>query len=338
MLDRLGLDSEAEAVYRAMLTDPCGSVQGLCGQVRLPESTVREALNRLADLRLLRPSRDLPGTLWPVSPGRALDLILQKEEDEIELRRAQLELSRAAAAQVVAEYAGLSPDGSTATSGMTTEAAATERLEGLDAIQFKLETLAQKVSGECLAVMPGGAQSQASLDASKPLDEAAMQRGVTLMTLYQDSARRDPATLAYARWFTDSGGEVRTCPTLPPRMLLFDRELAVVPIDPADTKRGALCTDAPGIVAPLVALFEQTWRAAVPLGADRSKDAETGLSTSERELLTLLASGLTDEVAGRRLGISARSVRRQMAALMERLGASSRFEAGLKAAQRGWLD
>ncbi|MFF4422307.1 response regulator transcription factor [Streptomyces sp. NPDC001549] len=76
---------------------------------------------------------------------------------------------------------------------------------------------------------------------------------------------------------------------------------------------------------------------AVPLGADRSKDARSGLTASEQELLRLLASGLTGEVAGRRLGISARSVRRQMAALMERLDASSRFEAGLKAAQHGWL-
>jgi len=46
---------------------------------------------------------------------------------------------------------------------------------------------------------------------------------------------------------------------------------------------------------------------------------------------------MTDETAARRLGVSLRTVRRQMAALMERLCATSRFEAGLKAAQRGWL-
>lgn len=46
---------------------------------------------------------------------------------------------------------------------------------------------------------------------------------------------------------------------------------------------------------------------------------------------------MTDENAGKRLGISLRTVRRQMASLMERLNASSRFEAGLKAAQSGWL-
>ncbi|WP_051817996.1 hypothetical protein [Kitasatospora sp. NRRL B-11411] len=37
------------------------------------------------------------------------------------------------------------------------------------------------------------------------------------------------------------------------------------------------------------------------------------------------------------LGISARTVGRHMASIMERLGATSRFEAGIKATQRGWI-
>ncbi|WP_404953874.1 LuxR C-terminal-related transcriptional regulator [Streptomyces sp. 147326] len=331
MLDMLGLDGASEAVYRAMLCDPEGSVQDLCEQLGVPEETVREALDTLADLRLLRASRDVLGVMRPVSPELGLEMLLQRQEEELLRRRQELELSKAAAALAIAEYADLRPVTS------ASPATDTQRLVGLDAIQTTLEVLAREVADECLSVMPGGAQSQASLDASRPLDDAAMRRGITLMTLYQDSVRHDPATLAYARWMTEGGGTVRTCPTLPPRMLVFDRKVAVIPIDPADTKRGALCTREAGIVASLVALFEQTWNSAVPLGADRSKDARSGLTASEQELLRLLASGLTDEVAARRLGISARSVRRQMAALMERLDASSRFEAGLKAAQHGWL-
>ncbi|MFJ5552382.1 LuxR C-terminal-related transcriptional regulator [Streptomyces sp. NPDC093225] len=330
MLDVLGLDRTTEAAYRALLAHPEGSVTQLAEQLGVSESAVRDALDRLVDLRLLRASRDVQGSLRPVSPEHGLEMLLQRQEDELRRRRQELELSKAAAALAIAEYADLRTD---------VPAAASERLVGLDAIQAKLEVLARELTEECLAVMPGGAQSQASLDASRPLDEAALRRSVSLLTLYQDSARHDPATFAYARWMTEQGGMVRTCPTLPPRMLVFDRTVAVVPIDPADTRRGALCTREPGVVASLVALFEQTWQHAVPLGADRSQgtDAGTGLTTAEQELLRLLAAGLTDEVAGRRLGISARSVRRQMAALMERLDASSRFEAGLKAAQRGWL-
>ncbi|MEU9109872.1 LuxR C-terminal-related transcriptional regulator [Streptomyces xanthophaeus] len=328
MLAVLGLNATSEAVYREMLADPLGGVSDLCARLGMPEAAVRAALDELADLQLLRASRDMPGAMRAVSPEVGLELILRRQEEDVLRRQQELARSKAAAARAVAEYADLRPN---------VQADTTERLVGLDAIQGKLEVLAKETSRECLAVMPGGAQSQASLDASRPLDEDAMHRGVAVLTLYQDSVRNDPATLAYARWMTQEGGLVRTHPTLPPRMLVFDREVAFVPVDPANTRLGALCTREPGIVASLTALFEQTWQSAVPLGADVPQDERTGLSPGERELLQLLASGMTDEGAGKRLGISLRTVRRQMAALMERLDASSRFEAGLKAAQRGWL-
>jgi len=62
-----------------------------------------------------------------------------------------------------------------------------------------------------------------------------------------------------------------------------------------------------------------------------------GLSRTDRLLLRLLADGLTDEAAAKRLGISARTVRRTMVNLMDRLAAESRFEAGVEAARRGWI-
>ncbi|WP_331735258.1 LuxR C-terminal-related transcriptional regulator (plasmid) [Streptomyces sp. NBC_00597] len=328
MLEFLGLDSRTEAVYREMLARPAGGVAELCELLGLPESTVRGCLDQLADLQLLRSSRDDPGALRAVSPERGLELILRRQEDELLRRQQELALGKAAAARALAEYASLHPD---ATAG------ATERLVGLDAIQAKLEVLAEALTRECLSVMPGAAQSQSSLDASRPLDEEAMGRGVSILTLYQDSARNDPATYAYARWMTEQGGMVRTCPVLPPRLLVFDREVAIVPIDPSNSRLGALCTREPGIVASLVALFDQTWHTAVPLGTAQPQGTHTGLTPSEQELLRLLAAGMTDENAGKRLGISLRTVRRQMATLMERLNASSRFEAGLKAAQSGWL-
>ncbi|MFE3111480.1 LuxR C-terminal-related transcriptional regulator [Kitasatospora indigofera] len=328
MLKLLGLDATAEAVYREMLADPEGGVAELRDRLDLPEPDIRAALDRLADLTLLRASRDRPGTLWPVSPERGLELLLRRQEEDLARRQQELEVSRAAVARAVAEYAVLRPN---------TLVDGAERLVGLDAIQAKLEVLTGRLAGECLAVMPGGAQSAASLAASRPLDEDALRRGVRLLTIYQDSVRNDPETFAYAQWMTDLGGRVRTAPVLPPRMLVFDRRTAVVPIDPQHTRLGALCTEEPGIVASLVALFEQTWENAVPLGADRPEDGRTGLNAGERELLRLLSTGLTDEMASRRLGVSVRTVRRQMAALMERLDAASRFEAGLKAAQRGWL-
>ncbi|MFG2816497.1 LuxR C-terminal-related transcriptional regulator [Streptomyces sp. NPDC048410] len=328
MLETWGLESHVEAVYRGMLTDPGLGVVESGERLGLEEAAVRDALDQLVDLGLLRDSREVKGGLRPVSLQVGVEVILRRQEEELASRQQQLARSRAAAAAAVAEYASLRPN---------TEVDGAERLVGLDAIQDRLEVLASQLTSECWSITPGGAQSPASRAASRPLDEDALRRGIRMRTVYQDSVRNDPETLAYTRWLTEEGGQVRTSPVLPSRLLVFDRSVAVVPIDPANSRAGALCTRSPGIVASLISLFEQTWRSAVPLGADRSKSDETGLTCSERELLKLLASGLTDEAAGKRLGVSLRTVRRQMSALMERLNASSRFEAGLKAAQRGWL-
>ncbi|MFE1900490.1 LuxR C-terminal-related transcriptional regulator [Streptomyces yangpuensis] len=335
MLQALGLGADVEAVYRGMLADPSGGVAELAARLGLTQARVRDGLDRLVDLDLLRPSRDCPGALRAVRPELGLELLLRRQEEELarqqeELARQQEELARskAAAAQVVSEFAELRPN---------TEVDGAERLVGMDAIQSRLEQLAHGLERECLAILPGGALSEASLDASRPLDRRALARGIEMRSVYQDSARNDPTTLAYARWLTEQSGQVRTSPLLPPRLLVFDRTVAVVPIDPAHSRLGALCTSAPGIVASLVTLFEQTWQAAVPLGADRCRTDDSRPSAAELELLKLLASGMTDEAAGKRLGVSLRTVRRQMSALMERLHATSRFEAGLKAAQQGWL-
>ncbi|MFE2284564.1 LuxR C-terminal-related transcriptional regulator [Streptomyces sp. NPDC059443] len=263
-----------------------------------------------------------------MSPDLGLELLLRRQEEDLARRQEELARSKAAAARAVSEFVELRPN---------TEVDGAERLVGMDAIQNRLEELAHGLTRECVAILPGGAMSEASMEASRPLDQRVLSRGIEMRSIYQDSTRNDPKTLAYARWLTEEGGQVRTSPLLPPRLLIFDRSVAVVPIDPANSRLGALCTRAPGIVASLLTLFEQTWDSAVPLGADRPRPTDSTPTAGELELLKLLASGMTDEAAGKRLGVSLRTVRRQMSALMERLHATSRFEAGLKAAQQGWL-
>lgn len=326
MLQELGMSQDSDDVYRLMLAEPSFGVAELCVGLGISEERVRAALDELVRFTLMRESRDSPGQFRAISPDVGFNMLLKQQEEVLARRQRELIERRAAVAQAVAEYGGLRPN---------LDDQISQRLVGMDAIQARLEMLARELTEECLSVMPGGAQSQQSMDASRPLDLAAMDRGISLLTLYQESARNDPATYAYACWMTAHGGQVRTAPVLPLRMLIFDRQIAVLPIDPGNTKLGALCTREPAIVAALTTIYEQSWDTAVPLGA--KADSEKGLTPLERELLKLLGSGLTDEAAGKRLGISARTVRRQMAGLMERLNAASRFEAGLKAAQRGWL-
>ncbi|MFC4374191.1 response regulator transcription factor [Nocardia halotolerans] len=60
------------------------------------------------------------------------------------------------------------------------------------------------------------------------------------------------------------------------------------------------------------------------------------LGHRERLLIELLMEGCTDAAIARRMCLSERTVRRITARLMASLGARSRFEAGVRAAQAGW--
>ncbi|MFB8243290.1 LuxR C-terminal-related transcriptional regulator [Kitasatospora purpeofusca] len=323
MLEALGLSSIACQVYRAMLDRPADDIDVLAAHGGLTPGQFHDALDELGALMLIRASVEHPGRMRAVDPAIGLADMVARQEADLAARQAALAASRAAVTRMVADRA----------EHHTTHG---ERLLGLDAIHHRLERMGRAATREVLSSQPG-TQRPEDLDASRPADAEALARGVAVRTLYQDSNRHQPHAAHYAHWLLGQGGEVRTAPTVPQRVVIVDRTQALVPIDPNDTRKGALHITEPGILTALLDLYEQAWNTAVPLGAATPDDPATGLTPTERDLLRLLGSGLTDDAAGQRLGISSRTVGRHMASIMERLNATSRFEAGIKAAQHSWL-
>jgi DNA-binding CsgD family transcriptional regulator/sugar-specific transcriptional regulator TrmB len=327
LLAALGLGPTAEQIYRQMLAEPDWGVAELTGHLGVAESEVRAALDSLFELSLIRDPADRPGALYAVSPEVGLGSALALQQAQLARQQQRVAEGQAAMLNLIADLAS---------SSRATAVPDAEQFIGMDAVNDRLGRLAQEVESEILTFMPGGAQSAAALRQARDIDTRLLARGVRLCTIGLDSIRNDQPTLAHARFLTDGGGEFRTSPILPPRMIIADQRIAFVPIDPGNTRKGALALTGPGIVAALLALFRQVWQIATPLGAARDPDRQ-GLSGPEKALLELLAQGFTDEAAATRLGCSQRTARRIMADLMERLGARSRFEAGLLAARRGWL-
>lgn len=127
---------------------------------------------------------------------------------------------------------------------------------------------------------------------------------------------------------------MRTVPEIPGDALVIDGALVVLPVDD-NTDTGTVVFRLPSVVATTADLFERIWSGAVPMTPVAPETA--GLDTRQRALLSLLSAGSTDESAAARLGVSVRTVRRMVAGLMHQLGARSRFQAGARAADRGWL-
>ncbi|MCX5382579.1 LuxR C-terminal-related transcriptional regulator [Streptomyces sp. NBC_00083] len=327
MLTALGLDAAAESVYRTMLADPRGGVAELVAALGMPEADVRRALDTLSELALIRPSAEQQGRLRAVSPDIGMEILMARQQAELAAQQQKVEASRAVAAQLIAEYADLRP---AATSP------GVEQLIGLDQIRDRLTRLARETRTEVATFAPNGAQSEANIAAAKPLNEAQLRRGIRMRTVYLDSVRNHQPTVDYVNWIAELGGEVRTVPVLPTRMIIVDRSTAVIPVSSDDTAAGAVVLTGQGTLTALCALFDSVWAAASALGNVSVRD-QHGLSPQESTTVTLLAQGHTDEAIAKRLGVSQRTARRIATELMERLGARSRFEAGVRAVQHGWL-
>ncbi|XVV00746.1 LuxR C-terminal-related transcriptional regulator [Actinosynnema sp. CA-248983] len=81
----------------------------------------------------------------------------------------------------------------------------------------------------------------------------------------------------------------------------------------------------------VVDMFNQHWEDATPFSGAVPGYAEA-VDDLHRSIARLMASGLTDEGVARHLGMSVRTCRRHIAALLQNLNSVSRFQAGVQAA------
>ncbi|MEV0219274.1 DUF6879 family protein [Streptomyces sp. NPDC050704] len=331
MLEPLGLGAEAAEVYRAVLKRPDFGVEDLVATLGWRPELVRAALDECVRLSLVKPSWEAPGGLRAVSPGIGLQALLTRQENEFLERQKRIAEARIEVARFVDEYTAAQ---------QKLRSTVIERLMGIDEIRARIEEFTQDCKSELFTFATGGLQSEAGRQASRPLCEELAQRNVAMRSIYLDSVHNDPATVEHLRWLHRHGDQVRTTASLPSRMLMFDRTHAVLPIDPDASGAGALVLRGQGVIAALSELFDRVWESAIPFSGGRPQPRERGeeeLSGQEQAVLRLLGEGLTDEVVARKLGVSVRTGRRITADLMARLGARSRFQAGLRAAQLGWL-
>ncbi|MFH8581492.1 LuxR family transcriptional regulator (plasmid) [Streptomyces zaomyceticus] len=324
MLEVLGLDPHAEAVYRLMLAHPAWGVDRLAAALDTDRHAVTRALDTLADLALLRSATadDAPGQGRLTPPRAGLGALLERRQSELARTQLEIDATRAAVADLLTDYTALGraplPDGGT------------ERFAGAEAVRRTQADLAARATDEFLALVPAPAADTGTDDPWRldlPLLRETATRGVRVRILATEPTEG-------LRRLAVAGAEVRVLPSLPVRLSLADGSDAALPLDPAAPRDGVVLLSEPGALAGLRALFQQLWDAAEPLPGTPAPGA-TGCTPQERALLRHLADGLTDEAAARRLGISLRSERRLISQLSEQFGARSRFQLGLEAARSG---
>lgn len=182
---------------------------------------------------------------------------------------------------------------------------------------------------------PGPMPPLQVLEKSLGRDTIMVHRGVRLRTIYPQAVSRNPRYSRYLDRLTEIGAEVRLIDHAPCDLVIHDQQSACVPADPADPPGSMLLVRGSALIKAYSAIYDDFWLRAVPYqpGHPPPDHAKTELTPQERVVIRLMAGGLSDDQIARRMSVHRRTVQRAVAKLMDRLQASSRFEAGLKLGQ-----
>ncbi|GAA0570378.1 helix-turn-helix domain-containing protein [Kribbella sandramycini] len=328
MLDPLGVDEATFAVYHALLSHPDATPEQIAALVDRSVNDVHELMNRLRKLELLVPTWANPEGEHAVHPRVGLANLAERRRTQLNAELGLLREAEASAEVVAEQYNELL----TARSSGDVEV-----IKGRANASRRIDELALKARTSFWALIPVHLE-----DVVRPMDEGSpdaplLERGIKMRAVYLQHMMESKGASEYARSIHRLGGEVRATPTLPMRLLIFDGEIAIMPMDPDNQSAGAVIHRSPAVVNVAKALFDSYWARASELFEPDDRENESPLTPHEAEVLRLLAGGAKDEQVARLLGISLRTARRITANLSERLDAASRFELGVAAAKRGWV-
>ncbi|MFD5770701.1 LuxR family transcriptional regulator [Streptomyces sp. NPDC127049] len=315
----LGLGEPATRVYHALLERAPAPLEVVGAAAGLTGPALAEAYGELVDAGLASPVVERGGTVAPVPPAAGLEILGRH-------RAAELDESRI-------------------TVGGAFEAFRRQRLAGYDDHPVEVVTGAA-IAPRLRQAWASARQQIRQMDSPPYLlipDStedalATLARGVTQRVIYSRASLERPGQLEESIEPVIAAGEqARVLPSVPVKLVLIDDAYGLVSLSirEADVHHTMLVVQPCGLLSALVALFEQSWRDALPLHGRTALPG--GLPPADRRLLWLLAGGAADEVIAREIGVSRRTLFRRIQVLMARLGATNRFQLALQAQRHGWL-
>lgn len=216
-----------------------------------------------------------------------------------------------------------------------------------ETVNARIQDVIGDARREILCAQPGGPRKPEVLQMALERDMAALDRGVSLRTIYRDTVRDHPVTADYARAMaTRAAGrraEYRTLHGSFVRMVIVDRVEAFIPdlIVEGSPEHAAWHVKDPAVVAVLAEVFDSKWmfgdtwngelRPRRGRGQPDSVDTVssggcTATSKRQREVMRRLVSGMTRAAVARAIGVSERKLAEEIAELKAVSGAKTSMQ------------
>lgn len=322
----LGIGEEEEDAYRWLLANSGTTVGEFAQAMTVSPPQARRLLDTLEAKGLATHSPEHPRRYNPSAPDIAMEALVLRHQEMLKRARGTiLELQQAASAQ---QRSSAEPMVEVITNK-----------EAESQIYDHMQDTAQK---EIVAlVRPPLRVSRMDIptDQDHQTQRHAQNRGVLFRSIVDREFLSLPGGIANVRSDIAAGEKIRVCPELPPKMVLADRRIAIMPLNLQLPDSPTLLVRSSALLDTLYSLFEMLWTRASPIAFTRENkllisDPAVRSDKHEEALIALMSAGLNDKKIAGELGVSMRTLRRYTVALMKEMNANTRFQAGWLAALR----
>jgi DNA-binding CsgD family transcriptional regulator len=328
-----GPSAESIAVYTHAMRQGSITVDDAMAALGLPRLLAQQVIRQLRGFHLLRdgtgPDRH---RLVPVDPEVASASLISPIDHEVHRRRAAISEIRQHLTAFRPHYderRQARPDGE-----------GIEEIRDLTDLTGHLYLAAEECTDDFVG-FPASGRPALRRSAATPFDlddwMALAERGVRVRLLMQHAVRTDIRARVHLDALIARGAEVRTTSQLPRQLMIFDAKKAFLLHGDAQSGRLGVVIAHAATVALLLEVVESALNSGHVYTAEQLGYHEVADSL-RHTVIELLADGLTDEAIARRLGLSVRTCRRHIAAVLHSLGAVSRFQAGVLATASGIVD
>ena len=321
MLTVLGVTAAEDAVYRSLIGVVSASADEITASTELTRGEVETSIASLIERGLVARMADAPSRFVATSPSVIESMIADRLE---ELHSAQQALE-GLTSQYRANRLARTADG------------LFEVVRGEEALRRCSLGLLESARSEVLNLV------KPPLIALQPDEGIGPAPAVRNRIVYETSVLEQAGAVDAVAAGLLAGDEARTHTKLPIKMLVVDGSVALLPVAQHDTTPLGILLRESAMLHAFLSLFEYVWAAAVPLhahGVTNGRPAAEAhrLSDDDRELLSLLLAGLSDEAIAMHRGLSVRTVQRKVHALMDQANVRTRMQLAWEAARLDLLE
>ncbi|TDC36778.1 transcriptional regulator TrmB [Micromonospora sp. 15K316] len=321
VLSAFGLTELEEKIYLALVGGRPGTATELAQRFAADSGEVVAALDALTRHGLVRLVGDQAAA---TSPDLAIDSLLTQRIRE--LQEARIDLREWLRQQRTADPAD----------------PGVQMVVGVSAI---LQTFDQFLRGAEEEVLGFERPPYAADFSDNPAELELLGRGVRFRVVYDRRGLERPGASTHIGRFIAAGEQARVATDVPAKLAVADRRMGLLSFPSRDdtVEPWALVVRGATWVEVLVALFTEIWERATPLRLAPATtvlddaDRWTVPTPTDRQILSLLMTGLPDKAVASQLGISLRTVQRRLRQLMDVSGSATRMQLGWFVARNNWL-